>query len=302
MIKLERLTNEPILEAKNLNNWEKAAVFNAGVIYHQGYVHLFYRASDNGFVLDTEEPMEEYKFTSSIGYAKSKDGINFERFDKPLLVGDMEQENWGLEDPRITYINDTFYMLYTGFGGRSWLDIRIMLRESKDLINWSEGRVLLDEPNKDAALHPELVNGKYMLFHRRPPSIWICFSDDLKNWYDHNIIMEPREGKWDSKKIGIAGPPVLVNDGWLLIYHGVDEKNTYRLGAALLDKNNPSKVIARQDEPIIEPELLWEKEGLVPNVIFSCGQCVINDTLYVYYGACDTCIGVAAIEVDKIKF
>ncbi|AZT91604.1 glycosidase [Caldicellulosiruptor changbaiensis] len=304
MFKLKRLVQRPVLEPIEENHWESKAVFNAAAVYHNGYIHLLYRACNNTFeALSLPYPDEKYKFVSSIGYAKSKDGINFERLSVPVVTGRGVQEAWGVEDPRITYLDGKFYMVYTAFGGRSWEDVRISMIYSDDLIHWStEHQVLLDEPNKDGALHPEKVNGKYMLYHRRPPSIWVAFSEDLKNWHDHKIIMTPRENSWDSQKIGIAGPPILIDDGWLLIYHGVDENRVYRLGAALLDRNNPTKVIARQEEPILEPELEWEKNGLVPNVVFSCGQCIVDGILFVYYGACDTCIGVAAVEVDKIKF
>lgn len=252
--------------------------------------------------LDTPRPEERYKFVSSIGYARSLDGIHFERYEKPVLVGMTEQEGWGVEDPRITKLEGRYYMLYTAFGGRSWDDIRISLVESEDLVNWSGRRILLDEPNKDAALLPEKVGGKYVLFHRRHPNIWIAYSDDLRTWHGHEIIMTPRPGFWDSRKIGIAGPPLKLEQGWLLIYHGVDENQVYRLGAALLDGEDPSKVLARQEAPILEPELEWERHGLVPNVVFSCGACEKDGVIYVYYGAADTCIGVAAVDVEDIKF
>jgi predicted GH43/DUF377 family glycosyl hydrolase len=194
-------------------------------------------------------------------------------------------------------------MVYAGFGGRDWNDVRVSMTTSTDLENWEGHTALLrDESNKDAALLPKKINGRYFLFHRRMPSIWTAVSDDLSHWEDHKIIMEPRKGKWDSKKIGIAGVPLETDDGWLMIYHGVDDRNVYRLGAALLDKNNPDRVIARQDEPILEPELDWELNGQVPNVVFSCGGCMADNFLYVYYGAADTVIGVAGIELDRIHF
>lgn len=302
MFKLRRLTQKPILSPINEHEWEKQAVFNTAAIYENNKFHLFYRASNNGFVLNTEKPEEKFKFVSSIGYAVSNDGINFERFDEPLIIGETEQEEWGVEDPRITKIDDKYYMLYTGFGGRDWTDFRICMVWSDDMKNWKGHRIVLDEPNKDAGLLPEKINGKYVLFHRRVPDIWIAYSDDLSNWTEHKIIMSPIPGTWESKKIGIAGPPIKREDGWLLIYHGVDDNNVYRLGAALLDLNDPSRVIARQKEPILEPELDWEINGLVPNVVFSCGTVDFNGMYYVYYGGADTHIGVAVVEKDKVKF
>lgn len=302
MFKLRRLTQKPILSPIKEHEWEKSAVFNTAAIYIDNKFHLFYRASNNGFALNTKKPEEKYKFVSSIGYAVSSDGINFERFDDPLIIGETDQEEWGVEDPRITKIDDKYYMLYTGFGGRDWTDFRICMVWSDDMKDWKGHRIVLDEPNKDAGLLSEKIDGKYVLFHRRVPDIWIAYSEDLINWTDHKIIMSPIPGTWESKKIGIAGPPIKREDGWLLIYHGVDDNNVYRLGAALLDLNDPSKVIARQKEPILEPELDWEINGLVPNVVFSCGAVEANGMYYVYYGGADTHIGVAVIEKDKVKF
>lgn len=303
MFKLKRLQNTPVLSPNEKNDWEKAAVFNPAVFYENSIFHLFYRASNDPFFLNSEKPDPKRKFTSVIGHAVSTDGIHFERSEKPVLIPSGINDSWGVEDPRLTKIDDEYCIVYTAFGGKDWNDIRVSMVSSPDLIHWSQSVVLLPgEPNKDAALLPEKINNRYVLFHRRVPSIWTAVSDDLIHWMDHRVIMMPREGKWDCKKIGIAGPPLRINDGWLMIYHGVDEKNVYRLGAALLDKDDTNRIIARQDEPILEPELDWEINGLVPNVVFSCGSCIVNNYLYVYYGAADTCIGVAGIPTDKIVF
>lgn len=302
MFRLERLSKNPILMPDKSIRWEKAAVFNAAVINKDDTIHMFYRASNKGFKLDTEKPMDEYKFISTIGHAISKDGINFEKFKAPAVSGITEQESWGMEDPRITLIDDTYFMIYTGFGGKRWDNFRISIASSKDLEKWNGHRVLLDEPDKDAALLPQKINGNYVLFHRRMPDIWICYSRDLRNWENHKIIMSPVQGTWESKKVGIAGPPIMTKDGWLMIYHAVDDNNVYRLGAALLSIDDPSVVIERLSLPILEPELPWEKEGNVKNVVFSCGAIEYNDKYYVYYGAADTCIGAAAVDKDKVVF
>jgi predicted GH43/DUF377 family glycosyl hydrolase len=161
------------------HEWEREAVFNAGAIYDNGVFHLFYRASNNRFKLVTEKPRAEDRFVSSIGHAISTDGVNFSRFDKPALTGVGEQEAWGVEDPRLTKIDDTYYMLYTAFGGRDWYDYRPALCWSKNLVDWQGHKVLLDETNKDVALFPERIGGRYVLLRRREPDIWIGFSDDL---------------------------------------------------------------------------------------------------------------------------
>ena len=297
MIRLQRLSDKPILEPKPKNLWEAAAVFNTAAVYHNDLVHLIYRATDitsNG---------QQGKYINSLGYAVSGDGINFERLDIPILINDVPQELRGPEDPRITWIDGKFYMFYTGFGGRFNADYRISLATSSNLIHWERQGVMLDEPNKDAALLPEKVNGRYLMFHRRAPDIWAAFSEDLTDWGDHQSIMSPiPDSDWEGDKIGLAGPPLKTDHGWVMIYHGVGgEPRKYSLGIALLDLDDPTRVIKRQSQPILEPEQDWEINGFVPNVVFSCGQVALGDQLYVYYGGADTAIGVAAVPLDEIN-
>jgi predicted GH43/DUF377 family glycosyl hydrolase len=162
---------------------------------------------------------------------------------------------------------------------------------------------MLDESNKDASLFPEKIGGRYVMFHRRPPNIWLAYSDDLKTWTDHRCVMEALpDSDWENEKIGIGGPPIKTDEGWLLIYHGVSVEKQYSLGIALLDLEDPTKVLKRQAEPILVPELDWEVNGFVPNVVFSCGQVILNDELWVYYGGADTAIGVAKIKMKDIIF
>jgi len=297
MIELRRLSDQPILLPKKEHPWEAEAVFNCAAIYDNGLVHMIYRATDiapNG---------KEGPYINRLGYAVSKDGIHFNRLEQPILSNDTEQEARGPEDPRIVKIAGTFYMMYTGYGGRFPEDFRICLATSKNLIDWERQGIVLDEPNKDASLFPEKIKGKYVMFHRREPDIWIAYSDDLKTWYDHKIIMKPiTDSDWEYNKVGIAGPPIKTEQGWFLIYHGTSNEKGYCLGAALLDLDDPSKVLARQAEPILEPELDWEINGYIPKVVFSCGQVEIGDRIMVYYGGADTVIGVAGIDKKDIKF
>jgi predicted GH43/DUF377 family glycosyl hydrolase len=297
MMKLHRCSETPILSPRKENQWEAAAVFNCTAIYENGLVHMIYRATDitsNG---------SQGKYINSLGYAVSSDGLNFNRLEKPILINDVPQEARGPEDPRVVKIDDTFYMMYTGYGGRFDGDYRICLATSKNLIDWERHGVMLDEPNKDASLFPEKINGKYVMFHRRPPDIWLAYSNNLKTWHDHQVVMKALPGSdWENIKVGIAGPPIKTSEGWFLIYHGVGDGPRYSLGAALLDLENPAKVIARQSEPILEPELDWEVNGFVPNVVFSCGQVIIEDSIYVYYGGADTAIGVAVMPMNEIQF
>ena len=297
MLKLERISNEPVLKPNPANSWEAGAVFNCAAIFKDGLVHLVYRATDitsNG---------SQGRYINNLGYAVSNDGINFNRLNQPILVNDIEQEARGPEDPRIVKLGETYHMLYTGFGGRFPGDYRISHATSENLIRWKRHGIILDEANKDASLFPELINGEYLLLHRRPPNIWISTSKDLQNWKDHRILLRVKPGSdWQSEKIGIAGPPIKTTNGWLQIYHGVSKSNRYSLGVALLDLEDPFKIISRQNEPILEPELEWEVNGHVPDVVFSCGQVEIGEDLIVYYGGADTVIGAAKIKMSEINF
>lgn len=295
MIRAVRLSDQPILKADPCHRWEAAAVFNCAMIEDNSLVHMIYRATDiapNG---------KEGKFVSRLGYAVSTDGVHFNRLNDPILSNDTPQELRGLEDPRIVKMDGLYRMMYTGYRGETPGDYRICLASSRNLIEWQRHGVVLDEPNKDASLFPQRIGGRYVMFHRRDPDIWIAYSDDLQTWRDHVQVMGPVPGSsWENLKIGIAGPPMLTENGWLLIYHGVNHDHTYSLGIALLSNDDPSKVLHRQSEPILVPELPWEKHGHVPNVVFSCGQIEKTDRIVLYYCGADTAIGVAELRKSEI--
>lgn len=290
------MSEKPVLEPVKDHPWEKAAVFNAAMVHENGLFHMIYRATDIG-------GHDKYgRYINTFGYAVSKDLLTWHRHGKPILSNDVPQELRGPEDPRIVKIENTYYMTYTGFGDRRLEDYRICLATSTDLVNWKRHGVLLDEPNKNAALFAKKINGRYCLLHRRQPDIWLAYSDDLKTWDDHTEIITTRPDSWEDVRIGIAGPPVQIDAGWLLFYHGVDSTNCYRLGVVLLDRDKPEKVLARQNAPIIEPELSWEIDGFIPNVIFSCATVLHEDRIYCCYGGADTVIGMAYIDLKDIKF
>ncbi|MGD8546135.1 MAG: hypothetical protein PVH12_08185, partial [Candidatus Bathyarchaeota archaeon] len=155
--------------------------------------------------------------------------------------------------------------------------------------------------NKDAAFFPRKINGKYILLHRINPDICVAYSDDLKHWCSIRAIVRPRYRKWDSWKVGIAGPPIEIDEGWLLIYHGVNFEKMYSLGVAILDKKNPERVIYRSEKPILQPVEKYERYGTVPNVVFSCGAVMMDDQLLIYYGGADTVLCVATYDLDELK-
>jgi predicted GH43/DUF377 family glycosyl hydrolase len=286
-MQLTRHPHNPLLTPDLASDWQCYNVFNAGVIHHNDLFHVFYRAQGLDWI-------------SRIGYAVSADGVHFNRLAQPVLA---PQDDWdcrGVEDPRITWLADEnrFIMAYTAY---SHLGITPMFAESHNLISWRRlGPLVKGEDNKDHALFPRKVNGCYLTFHRRPPSIWIAWSNDLLHWVDMREILKPRPGGWDCSKVGAAGLPIETGAGWLVIYHATDTHNVYRLGVCLLDKNDPSRVIARPGEFIFEPRELWELKGDVPNVVFSCANPVVDGTVYVYYGGADHVIGLATCQVDEL--
>lgn len=303
--KLNRARENPIIVPNKEHSWESKATFNPAAIYLDRKVHLVYRAQspDN---------------TSVFGYASSRDGIHIderlsepiyiprERFEQKLTPGD----NSGVEDPRLTQMGNKIYMLYTAFDGKNpprvaltWIQVENFLKQKWD---WAKP-VLISPPDfddKDALVFPEKVNGKYMIIHRVGEDIDLAFSDTLdfrsSKWLEEYRWITPRKGWWDSKKVGAAAPPIKTKEGWVFLYHGISDEGIYRVGVALLDLKNPTKIIGRTDNPIFKPETAYEKEGHVRNVVFPCGAVLLRKTLFVYYGGGDQVVGVATVNIDDL--
>ena len=307
-IRLNRFSGNPIIKPDPKLAWQSRAVFNPTALYEYGRVHLAYRAmsEDN---------------TSVIGYASSGDGYNFEdRPNEPLYTPREPFEakfvpggNSGCEDPRLTRIGDTIYMLYTAFNGRSEPRVALTYIKVDDFLarcwNWSRP-ILISPPNvpdKDAAIFPKKIKGKYAFLHRLGVSIWLDYVDDLQfgdnKWLKGNVIMSPKDELPDTEKVGISGPPIETKEGWLLLYHCVSRKTqpmTYYVAAALLDLKDPSIILARRKVPILQPETPYELYGQVNNVVFPCGAVVIGEDLFVYYGGADSVIGVATMKLTEL--
>ncbi len=162
------------------------------------------------------------------------------------------------------------------------------------------GTILPDMDDKDGVLFPEKIDGQYVLLHRLPPDIWLATSSDLRHWENHRVVLRTRPALWDEAKVGAGPPPIRVEGGWLLLYHGFDHHRVYRAGFALLDAKDPSVVLARSEEPALEPAEPWERKGQVDRVVFPTGMIRRGDNLLVYYGAADTNIGLAEGSVRDI--
>lgn len=305
-VKVEKFPHNPILTPLYAHEWEMKAVFNPASFYDGKLVHIIYRAmsSDN---------------TSVFGHAKSSDGfVISERNEMPIYVPRAPFEtkkhpggNSGCEDPRITRIGDTLYVCYTAFDGinppRVALTSISVSQFLQNDYNWTDP-VLISPPgidDKDAALFPEKINNKFVFIHRIQNSIVLDFVDDLNfdgnTWLRSLSYIPPRGDTWDSEKVGLSAPPIKTNEGWLLLYHGVSKRShEYRVGVMLLDLNDPSIVLVRTPWPILEPEMQFERVGLVNNVVFPCGAVVINEDLMIYYGGADTVVCVAVIPLAKL--
>ena len=302
----KRSEKNPIILPDKKHLWEAKATFNPAVLRIQNTTHILYRAlSDDN--------------TSSIGYASTKDGINIdERLPEPIYVPreDFESkkiagENSGCEDPRLTKIAGTIYMCYTAFNSVGPPRVAITSISEKNFLqkNWKWEKPVLITPagfdDKDTCIFPEKTKGQYFVLHRVGDEICGDYikSLDFKTEIIKKCIriIGPRINSWDSAKVGICAPPLKTKNGWLLLYHGISKShNTYRIGAVLLDLDDPAIVLARTTDPIFEPEESYEKVGIVNNVVFPCGMAVRDGILYIYYGGADTVVGVATIELDVI--
>jgi len=300
-----RAKENPIILPIKTNSWEAKATFNPGAIYLDGRVHLLYRAmsEDN---------------TSTIGYAQSKDGVHIDyRSPEPIYLPrePFEQKltpggNSGTEDPRLTKIGDKIYMLYTAFDGKNPPRVALTWIKVKDFLlqKWQWAKPVLISPpgldDKDAALFPEKIKGKFVIIHRSGDDIDLSFNKNLDfdgtTWLEEYRWISPRKGWWDSRRVGVAAPPIKIKQGWLVLYHGISENGTYRVGAILCDLKDPTKIIARTDDPIFEPEAVYEKEGENPNVVFPCGAVLLGNKIYMYYGGADKVVGRAVMELKTL--
>jgi beta-1,2-mannobiose phosphorylase / 1,2-beta-oligomannan phosphorylase len=241
---------------------------------------------------------------SHLRLVSSTDGINFrEDSSYPALFGRDELETYGIEDCRVTQIDDTYYLTFTQVSEHG---VGVGLRSTTDWRSFRQHGMILPPHNKDCAIFEERIGGKYYALHR-PSSmfiggnyIWLAESPDLVHWGGHRCIAHSRPGLWDSARIGAGAAPIRTPRGWLEIYHGADSDNRYCLGAMLLDIESPWKVLARSRDPIMEPTADYERSGFFGKVVFTNGHVVDGDTLTIYYGASDSVICAARLSIHEV--
>jgi len=256
--------------------------------------------------------VEDRRGFSHLTCARSRDGeTNWVVDDHPSLFGDgtFAEEQWGLEDPRVTYVDELkrWIITYTAFGREG---PGVSLAQTEDFVTFERLGMVMAPEDKNAVLLPRRVGGDWVLFHRptsvQGADVWLSRSADLKSWRSPERVFGSREGGWwDSARVGMGAPPLETEHGWLVVYHGV--RNTvagalYRAGLALLDLQQPARVLRRSDEWVLGPGAPYEVSGDVPNVVFPCGLVHHEDTdrLYLYYGAADTCIGLATAQLGDV--
>ncbi len=291
---IHRHSSNPIIGIEDLP-LQCSDIWNAGVIKFQNEFLLL-------LTIETLEGL------AGIYPAHSMDGEHFSIAKEPLLSACTCEvcschKTYGVHDARITQVDGTYYITYVA---ASECGRRVGLVRTEDFQNIIEMPYLSEPDNKSATLFPKKIRGCYAMLERpsEGSSIWISFSEDLVYWGQSNVVMTPRGGYWDCHRIGTACPPIEIEQGWLFIYYG--EKHTsagplVRLGAAVLDRKNPSRVLARSNIPILSPREKYERIGDVGNVVFSCGA-ILEETnrVILYYGASDSCICLGMCTLDGI--
>ncbi len=260
--------------------------------------------SDSRFVKTTAG--EYLTSISHLRIARSKNGIDFRIDEKPTMFPGNKYERFGIEDPRITHVNTKYYISYSAVSDIT--GITSCLASTVDFVTFTRHGVIFMPDNKDIAIFPEKIKGKYYALSRpvsaryKTRDIWISESPDLTCWGNHMRLMGTRKNAWDEESAGAGAVPFKIEEGWLEIYHGSSRVNRYCLGAVLLDADEPWKVIARSKKPIMEPEMDYELNGFFGNVIFSCGVLYEEHKVKIYYGAADTCIAYAEVNLDDILY
>jgi predicted GH43/DUF377 family glycosyl hydrolase len=245
-------------------------------------------------------------YLSSISHlrlARSHDGTHFKVEKTPALFPTTIYEEYGIEDCRITPIDGTYYISYTAV---SRYGICVGLASTTDFQSYKRHGLILHHENKNVTIFPRRIEGLYMMAHRTAsafngPNMWISYSPDLLHWGDHRMLMSPRPDRWDARRIGAGAPPIETTEGWLMVYHGVNPKDGYCAGVALLDLEDPTRVRHRSEEALLAPEEDYEVSGFFERVVFPTGLVLIqNGSMMLYYGVADRSVAAAQTSVEDL--
>jgi predicted GH43/DUF377 family glycosyl hydrolase len=297
----KRYPDNPILTAQDWP-YPVNSVFNAAAALSDGETILLVRA-------------EDFRGHSHLTVARSEDGIGGWKIDaQPSFLpqpDDWPEEIWGIEDPRLTWLEEKqeWAITYTSYSRAGPL---VSLATTRDFKDFHRLGAVMPPEDKDAALFPVRFGGRWAMIHRPVSTafwrlgahIWLSFSPDLRHWGDHCQIISAREGSWwDANKIGLSAPPLMSTDGWLILYHGVRTTasgSIYRLGLALLDRYDPTRLTHRAEPWVFGPSAAYEREGDVDDVVFPCGWVLDGDIIRMYYGAADFSVALATAKLDEV--
>lgn len=292
-----RVSNHPVLSPSLVAGYYDSGAFNPAAFKENGRTVLLFRAQDS-------------KGISTVGFATSSDGRHFKIDAQPIFAPQESYElSGGVEDPRLQKIDGKFYLTYTGYNGK---DAQLCMAVSEDLRAWKRLGIIMPayqgtwnkKWTKSGAIVPTRINGKYWMYYlgtvNDADEMGLASSDDMIHWKDAtgSPVLPKREHMFDSRVVEPGPAPLITEKGILLIYNGADDKLVYRTGWALFDKNDPTKLLARADWPLFEPQLAWEKEGQVPNVVFIEGLVQEGKKLLLYYGGADKFVGVAKTQLQ----
>jgi beta-1,2-mannobiose phosphorylase / 1,2-beta-oligomannan phosphorylase len=265
--------------------------------------------------IDASDPrvirVDGESFLTSISHlrvARSRDGLRFAVDPEPLLAPAHPVEAYGIEDPRVATIDGQIALTYTAVSGHG---IATALALGPDLASLERRGIVFPPPNRNVAIFPERIGGRFVALHRPMteglgrPSIWLASSPDLLDWGEHRFVAGPRPGAWDDEKIGGGAVPIRIRhagrDAWLAIYHGVTSSPfAYSLGALVLDAADPARVLGRSRAPILAAEAAYERSGFLGGVVFTCGAILRGEVVRIYYGAADGVTAVADLSLAAI--
>lgn len=314
-VKLKKVSHNPIISPSPYG-WESKATFNPAAFEHDGKVYIVYRAmgDDDSSVLGYACSCDGTTIDERPTYCIYKRLNNYVKSGPPLDYSSGGGWNGGCEDPRLTLIDDTLYLIYTAFDGWGSLRMALTSISLKDFKNkkWNWKREVMISPpgemNKNWVLFPEKINGKFAIMHSFYPNILIDYFDSLdeldgtKFIKSNNTRPVDETRTWDSWFRGIGPTPIKIREGWLVLYHAMDHRNPdrYRMGALILDAKDPTRILYRSKNPILEPEEDYENNGYKWGVVYSCGAVVKKGELYVYYGGADKFVCVASIALKEL--
>jgi predicted GH43/DUF377 family glycosyl hydrolase len=290
---VHRWEGNPLIDIADLD-FKCSDIHNAGVIFYDGEILLLVT-------------IEHLAGKRRIHLARSSNGhftVEKKPFLQPSDLAEYKQhESHGVLDARVTLLEGVYYITYIALGDHGY---RLGLAKTDDFVNVERIGLISEPDTKTGVLFPQRINGRYARLERphHGHSVWVTYSDDLIYWGGSELVISPRDGFWDTSRIGVGSVPIEIDEGWLVLYYGAKDTSAgsiYRIGAIILDKKDPAKVIGRAGVPILSPRENYERIGDVPNIVFSTGAILTpSGEINLSYGAANSCICIGTTTVREI--